>query len=279
MPVLPSSITAPLWEQFHALIPRRQVAHPLGCHRPRVPDRVVFDKLLARLVLGGTYQQHADHQVSATTLRSRRDEWIAAGVFEALHQAALEAYDQAIGLDLDNLAVDGCIVKAPGGGENTGPSPVDRGKSGTKRSLLVEGGGLPIGCALAGANRHDSPLLRPTLETLGRFGFHLPDRITVHLDSGYDSRVSRNLLTELGCGWRITPKGAFLPINHTRRWVVERTNSWHTRGFKSLAIVTDRRAVVQAAWVALAGAVIVIRRLIRKAWTAYRWDTRTARRP
>ncbi len=156
---------------------------------------------------------------------------------------------------------------------------MDRGKSGTKRSLLVEGGGLPIGCALAGANRHDSPLLRPTLETLGRFGFHLPHRITVHLDSGYDSRVTRNLLTELGCGWRITPKGAFLPINHTRRWVVERTNSWHTRGFKSLAIVTDRRAVVQAAWVALAGAVIVIRRLIRKAWTAYRWDTRTARRP
>lgn len=82
--------------------------------------------------------------------------------------------------------MDGCIVKAPGGGENTGPSPVDRGKSGTKRSLLVEGGELPIGCALAGANRHDSPLLRPTLETLGRFGFHLPDRITVHLDSGYD---------------------------------------------------------------------------------------------
>lgn len=89
MPVLPSSITGPLWEQFHALLPRRQIVHPLGCHRPRVPDRVVFDKLLARLVLGGTYQQHADHQVSATTLRSRRDEWIAAGVFEALHQAAL----------------------------------------------------------------------------------------------------------------------------------------------------------------------------------------------
>lgn len=101
----------------------------------------------------------------------------------------------------------------------------------------------------------------------------------MHLDSGYDSRVKRTLLTELGCGWWITPKGVFLPIIHTRRWVVERTNSRHTRGFKSLAIVTDRRAVVQAAWVALASAVIVIRRLIRKVWTAYRWDTRTARRP
>ncbi|CAM5228744.1 transposase [Streptomyces spiroverticillatus] len=279
MPVLPSFITEPLWDQFHTLLPRRQITHPLGCHRPRVPDRIVFDKLLARLVLGGTYQQHADHRVSATTLRSRRDEWIAAGVFTSLHQAALDAYDRAIGLDLEDLAVDGCIVKAPSGGENTGPSPVDRGKSGIKRSLLVEGTGLPIGCVLASANRHDSPLLRPTLETLGRFGFHLPDGITVHLDSGYDSRVTRDLLTELGCGWQIAPKGAFVPINHTRRWVVERTNSWHTRGFKSLAIVTDRSSVVQAAWVALASAVIIIRRLIREAWVIFRWDTRPARRP
>jgi transposase len=137
VPVLPSFITEPLWDQFHTLLPHRQITHPLGCHRPRVPDRIVFDKLLARLVLGGTYQQHADHRVSATTLRSRRDEWIAAGVFTSLHQAALDAYDQAIGLDLEDLAADGCIVKAPSGGENTGPSPVDRGKSGIKRSLLV----------------------------------------------------------------------------------------------------------------------------------------------
>ncbi len=70
MPVLPSSITDPLWKQFQALLPKRSAAaHPLGCHRPRIPDRIVFDKLLARLVLGGTYQQHADHTCSATTTR------------------------------------------------------------------------------------------------------------------------------------------------------------------------------------------------------------------
>lgn len=49
----------------------------------------------------------------ALTTGARRDEWIAAGVFERLHQLALEAYDEAIGLDLENLVVDGCIVKAP----------------------------------------------------------------------------------------------------------------------------------------------------------------------
>jgi len=279
VPVLPGFIADPLWEQFRALLPERNINHPLGCHRPRIPDRVVFDKLLARLVLGGTYQQHADETCSATTMRARRDEWIRAGVFERLHHLALEAYDQAVGLDLDNLVVDGCIVKAPCGGENTGRSPVDRGKSGLKRSVLVDGGGIPIGWVLAGANRNDSPLLRPTLETLAVFGFRLPEVITVHLDAGYDSARTRDLLSELGCTPNITPKGVFLPINHTRRWVVERTNSWHNRGFSALARVTDRQGCVQNAWVALASAIIIIRRLVRQSWKRYRWDSRPARCP
>ncbi|MPY51177.1 transposase [Streptomyces sp. K1PN6] len=174
----------PLWDQFQALLPKREAAaHPLGCHRTRIPDRVVFDKLLARLVLGGTHQQHAGHTCSATTMRARRDEWIATGLFERLRQPALEAYDEAIGLDLENLVVDGCIVKAPGGGQNTGRSPVDPGKSGLKRSVLVDGGGLPLGWVGADVNRNDSPLLRPILETLRLFGFRLPPAITVHLEA------------------------------------------------------------------------------------------------
>lgn len=156
---------------------------------------------------------------------------------------------------------------------------MDRGKSGLKRSLLVEGAGLPVGWTLAGANRNDSSLLRPTLERLSVFGFDLPVDITVHLDAGYDSQATRDLLTELGCSWRISPKGVFIPINHTHRWKIERTNSWHNRGFAVLARVTDRRGVVQDAWAALASAVIVIRRLVRQAWTRYRWDGRPARCP
>jgi transposase len=154
----------------------------------------VFDKLQARLVLAGTYQEHADHTCSATTMRARRDEWIAHSLFEQLHQLALEAYGNAVGLDLENLVVDGWIVKASGGGQNTGRSPVDRGKSGLKRSVLVDSEGLPLAWALAGANRNDSPLLRPTLETLHLFGFRLPPAITVHLDAGYDSQPTRALL-------------------------------------------------------------------------------------
>lgn len=75
-----------------------------------------------------------------------------------------------------------------------GKSPVDRGKIGTKRSVLTDGKGIPLGCVEAPANRHDSPLLRPTLEKLSRFGFHLPQQITVHLDAGYDSSKTHTLL-------------------------------------------------------------------------------------
>src|SRR6266542_6569146 len=80
MPALPSSILEPLWAQLAALLPTRQVHHPLSCHRPRIPDQVIFDKLIQILVFGCGYRRVADQTRSATTLRHRRDEWIAVGV-------------------------------------------------------------------------------------------------------------------------------------------------------------------------------------------------------
>jgi hypothetical protein len=73
VPALPSSILEPLWVQF-ALLPVRHVRHPLGCHRPRIPDRLVFDKLIQILVFGCGYRRIADQTCTATTLRRRRDE-------------------------------------------------------------------------------------------------------------------------------------------------------------------------------------------------------------
>ena len=277
MPAVPSSIIEPLWEQFRVLIPPLVDDHPLGCHRLRIPDRVVFDKLVQVLVLGAAYAKIADSSCSATTIRTRRDEWIVAGVFAELEQICLNAYEKMIGLDLANLVVDGCIVKAPCGGEAAGRSPVDRGKQGTKRSLLVDGNGIPLGCVVAGANCHDSPLLGPTLDKLSRFGFDLPERITVHLDAGYDSGKTRDLLKTLGCDHVISKSGE--PLQAGVRWVVERTNSWHNRGFKKLAICTERRGHVIDAFIALANAIIITRRLIAEAWSRYRWDNRPTRRP
>lgn len=277
MPAVPSSVIDPIWRQFEALIPERMDSHPKRGHRPRISDRVVFDKLVQVLVFGVAYVKIADAPCSATTIRRRRDEWIDAGIFTVVEQICLDGYDQMIGLELEDLVVDGCIVKAPCGGEAAGRSPVDRGKQGTKRSLLVDGQGIPLGCVVAGANRNDSPLLGPTLEKLGRFGFCLPENITVHLDAGYDSGKTRDLLDTLGCDWVISTKGT--PLQAGKRWVVERTNSWHTRGFRKLHICTDRRTRVIDAFIALAAAIIITRRLLTEAWTRYRWEGRPTRQP
>jgi len=278
VPAVPAFLIEPLWYQFQSLVPEVVDAHPKGGHRPRIPDRVVFDKLIQVLVLGAAYEKIADSTCSATTIRRRRDEWIDAGAFAELEQLCLLAYDKMIGLDLENLVVDGCIVKAPCGGQAAGRSPVDRGKQGTKRSLMVDGNGIPLGVVVAGANRHDSPLLRPTLELLRRFD-DLPEKITVHLDAGYDSHLTRDLLAELGCDHQIATKGIPAPIQASTRWVVERTNSWHNRGFRKLAICTEVRTRVINAFIALANAIITVRRLIREGWTRYRWNGRPTSRP
>jgi transposase len=118
-----------LWEQFCVLLPEREAEqHPWGSHRPRIPDRVVFEKLVQVLVFGCAYRRIADRSCSATTLRRRRDEWIEAGAMAALEEIARDSYDRFVGLELHDIAVDCCITKAPCGGEKAGRSPVDRGK-------------------------------------------------------------------------------------------------------------------------------------------------------
>ena len=278
MPALPPYIIEPIWQQFLALLPQREVNHPLGCHRPRIPDHVVFEKLIQVLVFGCAYWRIADEECSASTLPRRRDEWIEAGAMKTLEELALESYDRVVGLELADVAVDGCITKAPCGGEKAGKSPVDRGKRGIKRSTMVDANGIPLGVVSAPANRHDSPLLAPTLDALEALGLP-PESVSVHLDRGYDSNVIRRLLLEerelIGV---ICEKGKPAPLRAGLRWVVERTNSWHN-AHKKLMWCTERRGRVIDFWIAFSNVVIIVGRLVREAWTRYRWETRPARRP
>jgi len=92
VPALPPYLIEPIWQQFAALLPQREIHHPLGCHRSRIPDRVVFEKLVQVLVFGCAYERIADATCSATTLRERREEWIELGVMDALRDLALESY-------------------------------------------------------------------------------------------------------------------------------------------------------------------------------------------
>jgi transposase len=276
VPAVPSCILDPLREEFLALLPPRVDRHPLGCHRRRIDDRIVFDKLVEALVFGCGYERLGDACCSATTLRRRRDEWIAAGVFDALRRSVLAAYERLIGLDLTDVCVDGCLTKAPGGGECAGRSPVDRGKSGLKRSQLADGAGVPITALPAPANTRDHVLLPVTLDALTDLLTEVgaaAERTTVHLDAGYDYRPCRTELAARGLGARIARRGHPAPVQVGQRWVIERTNAW-LNDFGRIRRCTERRRSCIEAYLALATAIVTIRALLRAAWYRYRWDTR-----
>lgn len=219
MPVLPSCLLEPLWDQFAALLPEHVDSHPLRCHNPRIADRVVFEHVIAALVHGSGYERVATPGCSDSTIRRRVKHWAGLGTAEQLHALALQAYDRMIGLELGELSVDGCITKAPCGGETAGRSPVDRGKQGLKRSVATEARGVPLGIVSAEANRHDSPLLIPTLEAARKQVGPLPEQANVNLDRGYDSDKTRIALTELGFTGEIARKGVPAPIQAGKRWV------------------------------------------------------------
>ncbi len=115
-------------------------------------------------------------------------------------------------------------------GDHIGPTPTDRGKAGTKRSILVDGDGGPLGVVVAGANVNDFKLLRSTIESMvvGR-----PESEQhLCLDKGYDNPAGRETAAAHGyiphirCIGEEKLDGAGRKVLPARRWVVERTLAW-----------------------------------------------------
>ena len=120
---------------------------------------------------------------------------------------------------------------------------MDRGKLGVKRSVAIEGHGVPVGLELAGANRHDCKLLEATL---GMFAARRPAATAAHpqqvcLDKGYDYDFVRALLGAQGFQAHVRSRGEEKdaktkdPSHPPRRWKVERTGSWFNR-FRGILI-------------------------------------------
>ncbi|WP_327370644.1 IS5 family transposase [Streptomyces sp. NBC_01217] len=280
MPAVPFCLLDPLWDQFAALLPVREgfsASHPLGCHRRRVSDRVVFEHVVLALVHGSGYERIASPGCSDRTIRRRVKQWAELGIAQRVHALALEAYDRMIGLGLAEMSVDGCITKAPSGGEKAGRSPVDRGKQGLKRSVASDACGVPLGIVSDGANRHDSPLLGPTLAAARTQVGAMPECVNVNLDRGYDSAKSRALLAELGFTAEIARKGIPAPIQAGKRWVVERTHSW-MNAYGKLRRCTEKNGMVVDFYLHLAAVLVTLRMLIRRATSRYRWDSRPSTR-
>ena len=271
MLALHPTVVDAIWAAVEALLPDRPPdTHPLGCHRPRVPDRTCFEGILIRLVTGCSWDVAARIcKVGETTLRRRRDEWVRTGIFCALASEALEGYDRVVGLDLSEVAVDGSLHKAPSGGEGTGKNPTDRGKLGWKWSLATDAKGIPIAWAPEAANRHDSKLLEETLAILDFRGYEV-EVATVHLDRGYDYASVRELFRESGIEAviplrRKVERGARRAksrISLGDRWPVERANSWLTN-FGLLRRNTDRKLVHREAALDLAVALILTTKLVK----------------
>jgi putative transposase len=129
-----------------------------------------------------------------------------------------------------------------------GKHPTDRGTIGAKRSLLTEGGGVPIGLAVEGANRHDCKMVRETIESIP-VKRPAPTPATPQgmcLDKGYDYDEVRDLLAEFGFTAHIRARGEEAKALQqdarfrARRWVVERTHSWMNR-FRRVLIRWDKK--------------------------------------
>ena len=269
MRALERDVQDAVWTAIEPLLPDPP-DHPLGCHRPRIDDRLCFRGILIRLVTGASWvdiESILDFKVSDTTLRARRNEWIAAGVFDQIHTEALAAFDKIVGLDLSEVAIDGSLHKAPYGGEGTGRNPTDRAKLGWKWSIGVDVHGVPIGWAIDGANRNDVKLLEPTLDAIAAHGL-LVDVDTMHLDRGYDyPKIRRQLnaagLDDLVIQRRRRPGDVDrpMPMRLGLRWIVEATNSWLSN-FGQLRRNTDRRLHHRHAALCLAATILITMKLI-----------------
>ena len=122
-------------------------------------------------------------------------------------------------------------------GGDIGRNPTDRGKNGTKRSLIVEADGGPLGVVIAGANVHDTKLLRATIESIVVDRPDPTEEEPQHLclDKGYDNPTGRTTVEDehyvphirrIGEEKLDEKKRKRRPA---RRWVVERTLAWMSK--------------------------------------------------
>ena len=257
-----------LWSRLAPLLGPEKAPGTPG--RPAVAFRVIFDALLYVLRTGCQWRAIPRHEYApGSTVHGRFRQWVKAGVFEKAWKVLLAYYDQEVGIAWKWQALDGVITKAPLGGEATGPSPVDRAKAGTKRSVLTDRRGAPLAISVTGANTPDKTL---ALETVDGIGVARPERgvYRLHhlcLDKGseYEDVIAGMLERDyiLHLKHRGEPEPTVSPEKKhpARRWVVERTHSWHNK-FRRLLVRWERKVEHYKALVHLASVLILYRLVI-----------------
>lgn len=217
--------------------------------RPPADPRKVLAGILYVLRTGCQWNAAPKSEFgSGKTLHRYFQYWSRCGVFKKLWRAGLSEYEEVKGLEWRWQAADGCLTKAPLGGDLTGPNPTDRSKSGTKRSLLVEGKGIPIAIVVGPANRNDAQLLAATLE---RVVVERPQEEDTEphlcLDKGYAGQPTQDVAAAHAYQVHVPDK---VNAKHkrkrkpgrrkARRWVVEVTHSWLNR-FRRLLVRWEKK--------------------------------------
>jgi transposase len=258
-------VTDELWAVLEPLLPKPINTHRFGGGRPRVPDRTCADGIFYVLRTGCQWNALGETGLCASsTAHDRFQEWVADGVFKRLWVVGLERFDEWVGMDWEWMSMDGAMTKAPLGGKKTGPNPTDRGKQGVKRSLLVDGHGIPLAVSIDGANRQDMKLVEPTFDAL--IPPCPPEQVLqgICLDKGYDYQavrdyvVAHHILTPIRSPGEEKKAIADRPGDRARRWVVERLHSWMNR-FRRLLIRWEKKADNYLAFVQFACALIAFR--------------------
>jgi transposase len=197
-----------------------------------------------------------------TCWRRLRD-WFFAGVWQKIHTCLLSRLRFLKKLDFARFLIDTCHVRAVGGGMQTGPSPVDRSKLGSKIELITDAKGVPVVVGLCPANHNDNldtiqliDRVPPIAGVPGR-PRRRPDRLQG--DRGFDDEDDRTQLRQR----HIIPELAKRRTEHgsglgKTRWFIERTNSWFKQ-WRRLRVRYDRIPAIYYSFLKLAAALICFR--------------------
>jgi transposase len=222
--------------------------------RPRLDDRKAWIGILFVLKTGIPWEDlpcELGCGCGMTCWRRLRD-WQADGTWVKVHGVLLARLRGADKLDWSRALIDSSMVRAAYGGGATGPSPVDRGKAGSKHHVITDASGIPLVGSVTAANRNDisemAPLVNALPEVAGKPG-HQPDALQG--DLAYDSEPHRQGLRLMGIE-PILPEKGFDDDSGlgATRWPVERTLSWLHQN-RRLRIRYERRPDIHQAFLTL----------------------------
>jgi transposase len=195
----------------------------------------------------------------------RLREWREAGLWQRLHGLLLAKLNEADRIDWSRAAIDSSHVRAFGGAKKTGPSPVDRARSGSKHHLIACGRGTPLAVSLTGGNRNDITQMVRLVDAMppvrGRRGRPRRHPRMLYGDRAYHSREGRNELRRrhipARIAWPKSPHGSGLGA---KRWVFERTTAW-LHQYRRLRIRYKRRDDTHEAFLAIGCSLICLKLL------------------